>query len=51
MWITGLTPNFISVNPNLGTKGGATSTSINGVKAALLNLKEGEPLALFPPSN
>ena len=48
MWIKGLTPNFISVNPSLGIKGGATSTSINGVKAALLNLREGEPLALFP---
>ena len=48
MWIKGLTPNFISVNPTLGTKGGATSTSINGVKAALLNIREGEPLALFP---
>ena len=48
MWIKGLTPNFISVNPTLGTKAGATSTSINGVKAALLNIREGEPLAIFP---
>ena len=48
MWIKGLTPNFISVNPSLGTKAGATSTSINGVKAALLNIREGEPLAIFP---
>lgn len=48
MWITGLTPNFISVNPSLGVKTGATSTSINGVKAALLNIREGEPLAIFP---
>ena len=48
MWIKGLTPNFISVNPTLGTKSGATSTSINGVKAALLNIREGEPLAIFP---
>ena len=48
MWIKGLTPNFISVNPNLGGKTGATSTSINGVKAALLQIREGEPLAIFP---
>jgi len=48
MWIKGLTPNFISVNPTLGTKAGATSTSINGVKAALLNIREGQPLAIFP---
>ena len=48
MWIKGLTPNFISVNPSLGTKSEATSTSINGVKAALLTLREGEPLAIFP---
>jgi len=48
MWIKGLTPSFISVNPTLAAKGGATSTSINGVKAALLNIREGEPLAIFP---
>ena len=48
LWIKGLAPNFISVNPTLGTREGATSTSINGVKNALLQLKAGEPLALFP---
>lgn len=48
MWIKGLAPSFISVNPTLATKSGATSTSINGVKAALLQIREGEPLAIFP---
>ena len=48
MWIKGLTPNFISVNPSLGAKSEATSTSINGVKNALLQLRSGEPLCMFP---
>lgn len=48
MWIKGLEPNFISVNPTLGTRESATATSINGVKSALLQLRSGEPLALFP---
>lgn len=48
MWIKGLTPNFISVNPTVTARTGATATSINGVKAALLQLREGEPLAIFP---
>lgn len=48
MWISGLAPNFISVNPTLKERTGATSTSINGVKSALLQLRSGEPLALFP---
>ena len=47
MWIKGLAPSFIAVNPNLG-KGAATSTSVNGIKAALLQIRSGEPLALFP---
>lgn len=48
MWIHGLAPSFISVNPTLSEKKGATTTSINGVKNALLQLRNGEPLCLFP---
>ena len=48
MWIFGLAPNFISVNPVTNAGGGTTATSINGVKNALLQIRSGEPLALFP---
>ena len=48
LWIKGLAPSFISVNPTLTEKKGATATSINGVKNALLQLRSGEPLCLFP---
>lgn len=48
MWIYGLAPNFISVNPIVSAHREATSTSINGVKNALLQLRSGEPLAIFP---
>ncbi|MBR1705471.1 MAG: 1-acyl-sn-glycerol-3-phosphate acyltransferase [Bacteroidales bacterium] len=48
MWIKGLVPNFISVNPTLSERTAASVTSINGVKNALLQLKGGEPLSLFP---
>ena len=48
MWIHGLAPSFIPVNPTLGERKGASSTSINGVKEALLQLRSGEPLCLFP---
>ena len=48
MWIRGLAPNFISVNPTLEEKKGATATSVNGVRNALLQLKSGEPLCIFP---
>ncbi len=48
LWIKGLAPSFISVNPTLGERKGATATSINGVKNALLQLRSGEPLCLFP---
>ena len=47
MWIKGLAPSFIAVNPNLG-KGTATSTSVSGIKTALQQIRNGEPLALFP---
>lgn len=48
MWIHGLAPNFISVNPITNASSGTTATSINGVKSALLQLRSGEPLAIFP---
>lgn len=48
MWIHGLAPNFISVNPVTDAGVEVTATSINGIKSALLQLRSGEPLALFP---
>lgn len=48
MWIYGLAPNFISVNPTVSVRTEATATSINGVKESLLQIREGEPLAIFP---
>ena len=47
-WIPGLAPSFIAVNPTLATRKGASATSINGVKNALLQIREGGPLCLFP---
>lgn len=47
MYIYGLAPNFIPVNPTVN-KRETTSTSINGIKAALQQIRSGEPLALFP---
>lgn len=47
MYIYGLAPNFISVNPTV-TRKKITGTSINGIKAALQHIRAGEPLALFP---
>ena len=47
-WIPGLAPSFIAVNPTVGARKGASATSINGVKNALLQLKAGEPLCIFP---
>lgn len=47
MHIWGLAPNFISVNPTV-SKRQITGTSINGIKEALLQLRDGEPLCLFP---
>jgi len=48
LWIKGLAPSFIAVNPTLTARTGATATSINGVKNALLQIRSGEPLCLFP---
>ena len=47
-WIPGLAPSFIAVNPTVAERTGASSTSINGVKNALLQLRAGEPLCIFP---
>ena len=47
-WIPGLAPSFIAVNPTVGARKSASATSINGVKNALLQLKSGEPLCIFP---
>jgi putative hemolysin len=48
MWIRGLAPNFIAVNPKTDISSGLSATSINGVKNALLQIRSGEPLSLFP---
>ena len=47
-WIPGLAPNFIAVNPVTNASKGVSDTSINGVKNALRQLGDGEPLCLFP---
>lgn len=47
MYIYGLAPCFISVNPTLGSRE-ITATSVSGIKAALQQIRSGEPLALFP---
>ncbi|MBO5562679.1 MAG: 1-acyl-sn-glycerol-3-phosphate acyltransferase [Bacteroidales bacterium] len=48
MWIKGLAPSFISVNPAVGSYNGASAASINGVKKALIQIRGGGPLCLFP---
>lgn len=47
MYIWGLAPNFISVNPTVKQRQ-VTGASINGIKEALRQLRDGEPLCLFP---
>lgn len=47
-WIPGLAPSFIAVNPATRTSKGVSDTSIQGVRGALLQLREGGPLCLFP---
>ena len=47
-WIPGLAPSFIAVNPLTNASKGVSGTSINGIKNALLQLREGGPLCLFP---
>ena len=47
-WIPGLAPSFIAVNPITNASKGVSDTSINGVKNALLQLREGGPICLFP---
>ena len=48
LWIKGLSPSFIGVNPTTAASDGVSSASINGVKNALLQVRSGEPLCLFP---
>ncbi len=48
MWIHGLAPSFIAVNPVTNASKGTTATSVSGVKSALAQLHAGEPLAIFP---
>ena len=47
-WIPGLAPSFIAVNPVTNASKGVSGTSISGVKSALQQLRDGEPLCLFP---
>ena len=47
-WIPGLAPNAIAVNPATAVSDGVSPTSVNGVKNALLQLRDGGPLCLFP---
>ena len=47
-WIPGLAPSFIAVNPVTNASKGVSDTSINGVKNALAQLRDGGPLCLFP---
>ena len=47
-WIPGLAPNFIAVNPTVAKRENASATSVNGVRNALMQLREGGPLCIFP---
>jgi len=47
-WIPGLTPSFIAVNPVTDASQDVSQTSINGIKEALRQLRDGGPLCLFP---
>lgn len=46
--IRALQGSFISVQPNDKAHEGVSSVSINGVKAALMQVRNGAPLGLFP---
>lgn len=48
LWIKGLAPNFIAVNPRTDTNPNVSSTSVNGIKHCLQQLRDGHPLCLFP---
>ena len=48
MWIKGLVPSFIPVNPTVSVRSEPTAISLNGVKEALQQLRDGHPLGLFP---
>lgn len=47
-WIPGLAPNLLAVNPATAVSKGVSDTSVNGVRSALLQLRDGGPLCLFP---
>ena len=47
-WIPGLAPSFLAVNPTTAVSKGVSDTSVNGVRSALLQLRDGGPLCLFP---
>ena len=47
-WIPGLAQSFIAVNPATVSSKGVSDTSINGVKNALQQLRDGGPLCIFP---
>ena len=47
-WVRGLAPNFTGVHPLTNASRGVTDTSINGVRSALLQIRDGGPLCLFP---
>ena len=47
-WIPGLAPSFLAVNPATAVSKGVSDTSVNGVRSALLQLRDGGPLCLFP---
>lgn len=48
MYIRGLAPNFIAVVPTGAERTAPTAESINGIKQALLQVRGGSPLSLFP---
>lgn len=48
MWVKGIKDNFIPVNPVTDSGGGATPSSIGGIRQALAQLHSGEPLCIFP---
>ena len=48
MHVRGLTPNFISVVPTGENRTAPSAASIHGIKQALVQLRSGGPLALFP---
>lgn len=48
MWMKGINTSFIAVNPTGSERTSATARSVSGVREALGQLRDGEPLSLFP---